>query len=66
MTGGQIKRARRETVALSRAQVESILHDMGLEDEDVVSFWRLARRETRDPGCLDRERRVYFQRMLGL
>ena len=45
-------------VTLTRDQIASILHDMGWEDEDVTVFWRLAPRETRDPRCLDRERRA--------
>ncbi len=65
MTARKAKQARRVTVALSRAQVESILRDMGWNDEDALTFWRLAQRESRDPECLD-QRRAYFQRMLDL
>lgn len=53
--------ARRATVALTCQQVASILMDMGWEDEDAATFWRLARRETRHPGCLHAERRKYWQ-----
>lgn len=48
-------------IALTRCQVDSIMYDMGLESEDVASFWRLARRETRDPGCLRRQRIRYLR-----
>jgi hypothetical protein len=65
MTAGKAKRARRATVALSRAQVASILHDMGWEEEDVAVFWRYARREQRDPGCLARARQDYWRRIIS-
>lgn len=64
MTAGKQRKARRSAVALSRAQVESILHDMGWEPEDANVFWRMARRESRDPGCLARARRKYWHRFL--
>lgn len=52
------------TVTLTRDQLASILHDMGWEDEDVSVLWRLARREMREPGCLARERRSYWARVM--
>ncbi len=51
-------------VTLARDQIASILHDVGWEDEDVTVFWRLARRETRAPGCLAREHRAYLARVM--
>lgn len=38
-------KARRETVALSRSQVERIIYDMGWEPEDADTFWTLATRQ---------------------
>jgi hypothetical protein len=64
MTPQGKRAARRATVALTRRQVEAILLDMGWEREDVTAFWRLARRETREPGCLDAERRKYWQQFM--
>lgn len=65
MTARGKRAARRETVALTRSQVEAILLDMGWEHEDVTTFWRLARRETREPGCLDAERRKYWRQFIS-
>lgn len=62
MSAARIGKARRATVALTRAQVESIAYDMGWEPEDAAAFWQLARREAQKPGCLDRERREYLRR----
>ncbi|MCC6946398.1 MAG: hypothetical protein IT539_01390 [Bradyrhizobiaceae bacterium] len=56
-------KARRETVALTRSQVESIVRDMGWEPEDADAFWSLAVREAAEPGSLDREARAYFERL---
>jgi hypothetical protein len=56
------KRAAR--VSLTRRQVDSILYDMGWESEDLASFWRLARRETRHPGSLRRERVRHFRSIM--
>jgi hypothetical protein len=33
-----VNKARRETVALTRRQVEEIIHDMGWEHEDAATF----------------------------
>lgn len=66
MTPRGKRAARRATVALTRAQVEAIFLDMGWEPEDVTAFWHLARRETREPGCLDAERRKYVQFVLPI
>ncbi|MEA2875111.1 MAG: hypothetical protein QOF14_307 [Hyphomicrobiales bacterium] len=45
MTRQGKRSARRETVALTRRDVEHILvRNMGWESEDVTAFWRLARR----------------------
>jgi hypothetical protein len=57
-------KARRATVALSRPQVEFICYSMGWEYEDTAAFWRLARRETRNPGCLKRESRKVGHRII--
>ena len=65
MTAAKPRWARRVTVALTRSQVESILYDMGWEPEDAAAFWQLARRESRNPGCLDRARRKYWHRFLN-
>jgi hypothetical protein len=62
MTARNVRKARRVTVALSRAQVESIVFDMGWEPEDADVLWDCAMRETRNPGCLERARRKYFQK----
>lgn len=62
MTARNGREARRETVVLTRSQVESILYDMGWEPEDADVLWEFAMRETRNPGCLERARRQYFQR----
>jgi hypothetical protein len=64
MTPRGKRAARRVTVALTRHQVEAIILDMGWDAEDVTAFWRLARRETREPGCLDAERRKYGQQFM--
>jgi hypothetical protein len=64
MTPRGKRAARRATVALTRAQVEAIFLDMGWEHEDVATFWRLARREMRETGCLDAERRKYCQQFI--
>ena len=58
------KFARRKTAVLTRKQVEQIVYDMGWESEDADVFWDLASRETRDPGCLERENDAYWQRVL--
>jgi hypothetical protein len=39
------RKARRETVALTRSQVERIIYDMGWEPEDADAFWKLATRQ---------------------
>jgi hypothetical protein len=59
------KLRRCEAVKLTRKQVEQITYDMGWESEDADAFWELARRETKDPGCLERENRAYWQRVLA-
>lgn len=64
MTPSGHQQARRATVALTRHQVESICHDMGWGPEDAEAFWKFARHEARDPGCLDRERRAYWERIV--
>jgi hypothetical protein len=43
-------KARRETVALTRSQVERIIYDMGWEPEDADAFWRLATRQALTNG----------------
>jgi len=43
-------KARRETVALTRAQVERIIYDMGWEPEDADAFWTLATKEAAGNG----------------
>lgn len=53
MSAAMAQRARRETVVLTRAAVETILVPwMGWEPEDAAIFWRIARRETRCPGIV--------------
>ena len=52
------------TVTLTRAQIASIHHDMGWEPEDTTTFWRYARREDAEPGCLARKRAAYIRRVL--
>lgn len=54
--------ARRATVALTRKDVANILTFMGWEPEDVTVFWWNTRRETRNPGILEREMREELQR----
>lgn len=57
--------ARRETVALTRADIENILvHAMGWEHEDVTTFWRLARAEMRAPGTIRRKNRDAISKAL--
>lgn len=56
--------ARRETVALTRSQIDFIFHEMGWESEDADIFWDLACRECEQPGSLEREARQYFERLL--
>jgi hypothetical protein len=51
------------TVTLDLATVRLILEDMGLEDIDVQSFWRQARREQRDPGITLRKRKAYWAKV---
>lgn len=65
MTPFLSKSARRETVALTRRQVEQIVCDMGWEPEDADVFWDLACRETSEPGCLERECEAYWQRVFA-
>lgn len=66
MTPSSHQKARRATVALTRRDVENILvHNMGWEHEDVTAFWRLARRETREPGFLERDLRRQFAQAFG-
>jgi transposase InsO family protein len=58
-------RATAATVTLTRPQVESILLNwMGWEAEDVITFWRAALREARDPGCIDRALRAKIERLI--
>ncbi len=66
MTPSLRQQARRETVALTRQQVETICYEMGWEPEDAEAFWKFACREDRDPGCLEREHREYCEGLLKL
>jgi hypothetical protein len=50
----------KETVTLTRAQIDSIHINMSLESIDTTNFWRLARKENADPGCVARRREEYF------
>lgn len=53
------------SITLNRSQVEDIITDMGLDPDDADSFWKMAKREQRDPGCLTRERQAYFLAAIG-
>jgi hypothetical protein len=65
MTPSSRKGARRATVALTRHQVEMILvHHMGWEHEDVTTFWRVALRESREPGYIARRSNKLWAKFL--
>lgn len=57
--------ARRLTATLTFRHVQRILLDMGLEQEDAVSFWRQARREAREQGYLERRHRQDMARLMA-
>jgi 3-isopropylmalate dehydratase small subunit len=52
-----------KTVTLDLETVRLIMEDMGYEELDVQSFWRQALREKRDPGCLLRQRKAYWEKV---
>lgn len=54
----------RRAITLTRRQIESIIHNMGWEPEDAQTFLKMAKREMRDPGILDREEAAYFRPLI--
>ncbi len=52
------------TVTLTRNQVAAIIYDMGWEDTDLRSFWRLAKKEQADPGHIRRKNDACWERIM--
>ena len=58
--------SRKLSLSLTYRQILDIMFDLGHEEVDVKSFWQLAMREARDPGCIRRERSAHIRHMARL